>query len=105
VGHQVRLQTKQFGLIGQELLIEFVVYDPPHQLVDVQLKGPFKSWQQTRIFQSTPEGTLLTDSVSYSLPFGLLGQVADSLLVARQVEQMFSWRQARTKQLLEHGGE
>jgi ligand-binding SRPBCC domain-containing protein len=45
--------------------------------------------------------TELTDIVEYETPFGFLGRIANTLVIRRQVEEMFSYRQAATKRLLE----
>jgi ligand-binding SRPBCC domain-containing protein len=45
------------------------------------------------------EGTLVTDEIDYSLPFGLLGQLG-SALVLRQLEQSFAHRQQRLPEIL-----
>jgi ligand-binding SRPBCC domain-containing protein len=48
-----------------------------------------------------PGGTKLTDVVEYQLPLGWLGRLANAIVVRRQIESMFSYRQRRTKELLE----
>ena len=45
------------------------------------------------------EGTLVSDEIDYSLPFGLLGQLG-SALVRRQLEQSFAYRQQRLPEIL-----
>jgi ligand-binding SRPBCC domain-containing protein len=99
-GHRVRLRMWQLGILPVTVLVEFVEYDPPRRLVDVQIEGPFRLWRQTRLFEPVPGGTRLTDSVEYELPFGLLGRIADRLVVAVQIRKMFSYRQNRTRALL-----
>lgn len=68
-------------------------YDPPHKFVDVQLKGPYSFWHHTHLFKEHPEGTLIEDVVRYSLPFGVLGQWVNALVVARQLNAIFNYRQ------------
>lgn len=40
------------------------------ELVDEMVDGPFPRWQHTHRFETTPEGTRLTDRVEYELPLG-----------------------------------
>jgi ligand-binding SRPBCC domain-containing protein len=39
-------------------------------------------------------GTLMRDTVRYALPFGPLGELAHRLLVKRDLERIFDFRQA-----------
>ena len=68
-------------------------YDPPHKFVDVQLKGPYSFWHHTHVFKEHPEGTLIEDAVRYCLPFGVLGQLMHGLLVRRQLQSIFDYRE------------
>jgi ligand-binding SRPBCC domain-containing protein len=68
-------------------------YDPPHKFVDVQLKGPYSFWHHAHLFKEHAEGTLIEDRVDYCLPFGLLGRWVNKLVVARQLQSIFDYRQ------------
>lgn len=68
-------------------------YDPPHSFVDVQLKGPYSFWHHTHRFEDLgPRGTRLIDEVRYIMPFGLLGALAHTVLVQRDLETIFTYR-------------
>jgi ligand-binding SRPBCC domain-containing protein len=67
--------------------------DPPHRFSDVQLKGPYEFWHHTHRFESVGGGTRLTDEVRYILPLGPLGRIAHSLIVRRQLDAIFDYRQ------------
>ena len=72
------------------------VWDPPHRFVDVQLSGPYKLWHHTHDFEPAPGeggGTLMRDTVRYALPLGPLGELAHRLLVRRDLERIFDFRQ------------
>lgn len=68
-------------------------YEPPHKFVDVQLKGPYAFWHHTHLFKEHPEGTLIEDVVNYCLPFGVLGQLVNGLVVGRQLQSIFNYRE------------
>lgn len=68
------------------------IWDPPFRFVDVQVRGPYALWRHAHTFDETPEGTLMRDRVEYALPFGPLGALAHRLIVARQLEAIFSFR-------------
>ena len=75
-------------------------YDPPHSFVDQQVRGPYSLWQHSHSFEETPEGTVVSDRVDYRLPLGPLGGIANSLVVARQLRGIFSYRQRAMNDLL-----
>jgi ligand-binding SRPBCC domain-containing protein len=47
-------------------------WDPPHEFVDIQVKGPYKFWHHTHRFSERAGGTSIEDTVRYALPFGAL---------------------------------
>lgn len=102
-GAIVKLKVTQFGFLTQIMEMEFTTYDAPNTLTDTQRNGKFKTFIQERTFETTSRNsTILTDTLHYELPFGFLGDFANFLLVRKIVSSMFTFRQQRTKQLLEN---
>lgn len=77
---------------------EITAWDPPRRFVDEQLRGPYRLWVHEHTFEEDGEGTIVEDSVRYSLPFGPLGSLADRLLVARDLRAIFEYREARLRE-------
>ena len=76
--------------------------EPPRRIVDVAERSPFRSWRHEHRFQPLGPGrTLMTDRVTYRLPLGPIGRLADRLLVRRQLTHAFAERHRRTRELLE----
>jgi ligand-binding SRPBCC domain-containing protein len=68
-------------------------WDPPHRFVDAQTKGPYSRWEHTHTFEADgPGATIIEDRVRYAIPFGPLGNLADRLLVRRDLRQIFDYR-------------
>jgi ligand-binding SRPBCC domain-containing protein len=68
-------------------------WDPPHRFVDAQIKGPYSLWEHTHTFVADGPGTtIIEDRVRYAIPFGPLGNLADWLLVRRDLRQIFDYR-------------
>jgi ligand-binding SRPBCC domain-containing protein len=68
-------------------------WDPPHRFVDAQVKGPYALWEHTHTFEEDgPDATIISDRVRYSIPFGPLGEIADRLLVRRDLKLIFDHR-------------
>jgi ligand-binding SRPBCC domain-containing protein len=71
---------------------------------DVQIKGPFASWDHKHSIAAETRdgvpGTLVSDDLEYSLPLGPLGAIGNALFVRRQMEATFAYRQERLAEIL-----
>lgn len=60
--------------------------------IDEQRFGPYTMWHHQHHFKETPEGIEMTDIVHYKLPFGILGELAHTLFVKKQLQGIFDYR-------------
>lgn len=68
-------------------------WEPPHRFIDAQIRGPYSLWEHTHTFEEDgPEATIIEDRVRYAIPFGPLGELANRLLVQRDLRQIFDYR-------------
>ncbi|MBE0645654.1 MAG: SRPBCC family protein [Bacteroidetes bacterium] len=101
-GAMVELRVRPLPFVSTRWLMRFDVFDPPHRLQDVQVRGPFRAWRQLREFISDGDSAcILRDTVEYALPFGFAGRMVNRLFVAREIRKMFAHRQASIKRLVE----
>jgi len=70
-------------------------YKPPERFTDIQIIGPYQYWRHLHIFEKVSEGTLLKDEVTYKVPFGLIGKLLHTLIIKRQLKDIFSYRAIR----------
>jgi ligand-binding SRPBCC domain-containing protein len=70
-------------------------WSPPHFFVDLQQSGPYRYWEHTHAFRDENGGTRMFDTVRYELPLGILGRMAHSLKVRRDLERIFDYRAAK----------
>lgn len=98
-GGIMRLRTVKF-LIPTMWEVRIEKMSPPHLLVDVAVKSPFRRWKHSHIF--TQNGALceLRDEVEYDIPFGFIG-AAFKPLIHRELERMFRFRHEVTTSMLE----
>jgi ligand-binding SRPBCC domain-containing protein len=83
-------------------------WTPPQQFIDLQIRGPYTLWHhQHRFVQSgggagggTSGATECFDRVTYKLPGGRVGAMTHSLLVRRQLIDIFRYRRAAIGRLL-----
>jgi ligand-binding SRPBCC domain-containing protein len=82
-------------------LTSIQAWEPPHRFVDQQVRGPFAFWHHTHeLSASGPAGTRMRDTVRYAIGFGPLGEVAHRLLVRRDLDAIFDFRQRKVAELL-----
>lgn len=60
--------------------------------IDEQRVGPYKIWHHQHFLEATEGGTLMTDIISYQPPFGLLGALANRVLIKKKLQQIFDYR-------------
>jgi ligand-binding SRPBCC domain-containing protein len=87
--------TYQLRWMGIRLSWKTVIteYEPPFLFVDEQASGPYSLWRHRHTFQPGVYGTVVSDRVDYALPLGWLGRIVHRLIVRRQLERIFAFRQ------------
>lgn len=56
-------------------------FDAPHRFVDEQLRGPFRAFRHVHEFSSADGSTTMIDRITFSAPFGVIGSVAERILL------------------------
>lgn len=67
--------------------------------VDEQLIGPYRLWHHEHILEPHKDGVLMTDIVSYSPPFGIIGKLSQSLFISSQLKEIFTYREKVLSQM------
>jgi ligand-binding SRPBCC domain-containing protein len=66
--------------------------------IDEQRFGPYSLWHHQHHFTEVSNGVEMTDIVHYKIPYWFLGDIANSLLVQKQLKQIFNYRYAAVKE-------
>jgi ligand-binding SRPBCC domain-containing protein len=64
----------------------------PFYFVDEQRSGPYTIWHHEHHFEAVENGVMMTDKLFYKVPFGVFGNLADSLFIHKKVEGIFGFR-------------
>ena len=104
LGDTVTWEAIHFGL-RMRLTSRIAEFDPPRRFVDEMVKGPFQHLRHVHEFRERVGvgGTLMTDDFDYASPLGVLGWIADTLVVRCYLERFLTQRNAFIKQVAERG--
>ncbi|MES2455402.1 MAG: SRPBCC family protein [Bacteroidota bacterium] len=67
--------------------------------IDEQRFGPYQFWHHQHHFKAVEGGTEMKDILTYGLPLGILGQMANSIYVANKLQQIFEFRKQKVIEL------
>ena len=60
--------------------------------IDEQRFGPYSLWHHQHHFKKIEGGVEMTDIVHYKLPFWMLGDIANAIMVRSQLAHIFNYR-------------
>ena len=100
LGQTVTFEGTHFGM-RQRLTVKVVEFDRPRRFVDAMVEGRFKSFVHIHEFEPRDGDTLMSDTLIWESPFGLLGRIVDKLLLKRHLTQLVSTRNAKLKEIAE----
>ena len=69
--------------------------------VDEQRFGPYALWHHQHHFQEVPDGVEMIDEINYAIPFGMIGRLAHSIFVHRQLNAIFDFRYKTLEKIFE----
>jgi ligand-binding SRPBCC domain-containing protein len=93
LGEEVTWRARHFG-VTQHFTSRITAFDPPRYFQDAMQRGAFRSFVHDHYFESEPAGTKMIDVVAFSAPLGILGRVAEKLVLRRYLTQLLTERAA-----------
>ncbi len=101
-GLMIRYTVSPLLGIPMTWLTEITQVRKPHYFVDEQRVGPYRVWHHEHTFRAVSDHeTEVHDLVHYVPPFGFIGTIANRLIIERQLEEIFDFRE---KQLAQFSG-
>jgi ligand-binding SRPBCC domain-containing protein len=67
--------------------------------VDEQRIGPYRFWYHEHIFEPCDGGVKMTDHVTYSVPYGLLGDIVNQVWIKNRLSKIFNYRRQKIIEL------
>ena len=81
-GEEVTWSARHFG-VRQSLTSRITIFDPPHHFRDSMVRGAFARLDHDHHFEAHDGGTRMLDLFDYAAPLGLLGRLAERLVLDR----------------------
>ncbi len=97
-GLQIQYTVRPAFRIPTKWVTRIASVDEGRYFVDTQLKGPYKLWEHSHVFEQCEDGVLMTDHVVYELPGGAFGKVADSW-VSKRLDHIFDYREKAIQEI------
>ena len=98
LGDEVTWEARHFG-VRQTLTSRITEFERPHHFRDVMTRGAFRRFAHDHYFETTPRGTILRDVVEYEAPLGILGRIAESLVLTRYLRRFLDSRNTALQEL------
>lgn len=87
-----------FG-VKLDWMTEITQMETEKYFIDEQRSGPYKFWHHQHHFKEIEGGTEMDDILTYGLPLGLFGRMANGLFVADKLQQIFEYRKQKVTEL------
>ncbi len=99
-GDIITWQATHFG-IRQKLTVRITKMNSPLSFEDEMLKGAFSAMKLIHTFTTKSNQTLMADQFSFSAPLGILGTLAEKLVLKKYMTTFLIERNAMIKSLAE----
>ena len=104
LGESVTFEAVHFG-IRQRFTSRIIEFGSPHYFIDEMTEGAFKSLKHRHEFKTVGTSTLMTDTLTWVSPFGILGVLFDKILLERHMKNFIIERNRELKAVAERVGE
>jgi ligand-binding SRPBCC domain-containing protein len=91
-GQIIEYKVKPLFGIPLYWMTEITHVEEKKMFVDEQRFGPYSFWHHQHLFKAIENGVEMTDIVHYKLPFWVIGDIANALLVRKKLQHVFQYR-------------
>ena len=98
-GQIIQYIVKPFPFYTTKWVTEITHIKKGEYFVDEQRFGPYALWHHKHFLKEIPGGVQMGDIVDYKLPMGILGNMAHSIIVKKQLQQIFEFREQKLEEL------
>lgn len=100
INESVTWEAKHFGVV-QRMTTKIPALERPNFFISEMEKGAFKSFRHVHQFKEVGGNTVMIDHLEFSSPFGLIGSIADGLVLRRYMINLIRKRNETIKKFAE----
>lgn len=101
LGDKITWEAKHFGIV-QHLTVEITKFNRPYLFEDKMISGAFKKMKHEHSFEEKDGKTIMTDKFEYEVPFGILGQLFDKIILKNYMKNFLMRRNQVLKRMIEN---
>jgi ligand-binding SRPBCC domain-containing protein len=98
-GQVLQYSVTPLAGIKTKWVSEITQYEDKKYFVDLQLFGPYSFWHHKHFVHKIEGGVEMEDIIDYKVPFGILGQLVQPLIVKPKLEEVFNYRREQLEKL------
>lgn len=98
-GQIIAYKVSPIGGIKMNWVTEITHVKDHEYFVDEQRFGPYSLWHHKHFIKPINGGVEMTDIIDYKVPFGFIGDIANSILVKKQLQGIFDYRFKKLEEL------
>lgn len=98
-GQVIQYKVSPFPGITTKWVTEITHVEEGSYFVDEQRFGPYSLWHHKHFIREIEGGVEMEDLIHYKLPLGWLGQMVHPILVKKQLQKIFAYRETKLKEL------
>ncbi len=102
LGETVTWEATHFG-VRQNLTSRITAFNRPYHFRDEQIKGAFKSILHDHYFEQRGDDVLMKDIFNFESPLGILGSIANKIILTNYLTKLFTERNNIIKEFAESG--
>lgn len=92
-GMIIKYRVKPLFNIPTTWVTEITQVVDKHYFVDEQRVGPYSIWHHQHFLEELPNGKVqMNDIISYKPPFGIIGSIANHLIIKKKLTEIFDYR-------------
>jgi len=100
LGDEVTFEAVHLG-VRQRLTSRIVEFDRPRRFVDEMVRGAFASFRHVHEFTDEGGSVLVRETATWRSPLGILGAIADALVVERHLRTFLETKLSGLKAVAE----
>ena len=98
-GQIIQYKVSPFPGYSTKWVTEITHVKEGEYFVDEQRFGPYALWHHKHFLKTVDMGVEMEDIIDYKIPFGILGQLAHPIVVKKQLDQIFAYREQKLIEL------